>query len=122
MADLAGLLSGLLSDEDALSGLFSLLGGSGESTAPPPRPQEQPPDSVQELERAAGIDLNTVIGLQKFLTGLGTDDKNISLLRALKPHLSPERAARVDDVIKILQLLDLLPLVQSLGFLGGEQK
>ena len=122
MADLAGLLSGLLSDEDALSGLFSLLGGSGESTAPPPGPQEQPPDSVRELERAAGIDLNTVIGLQKFLTGLGTDDKNISLLRALKPHLSPERAARVDDVIKILQLLDLLPLVQSLGLLGGEQK
>lgn len=121
MADLAGLLSGLLSDEAALSGLFSLLGGSGESAASSP-PQEQPSDSVKELEKAAGIDLNTVIGLQKFLTGLGTDDKNISLLRALKPHLSPERAARVDDVIKILQLLDLLPLVQSLGLLGGEQK
>lgn len=122
MADLAGLISGLLSDENTLSGLLSLLGGSGEAPAAPSPGREEKPDSVRELEKNAGIDLNTVIGLQKFLTGLGTDDKNISLLRALKPHLSPDRAARVDDVIKILQLLDLLPLVQSLGFLGGEQK
>ncbi|MDD2955394.1 MAG: hypothetical protein PHD67_03650 [Oscillospiraceae bacterium] len=121
MADLSGLLSGLLSDEDALSGLLSLLGGAGGPAQPPPAPKDAA-DSLRELEQTAGIDLDTVIGLQKFLSGTKTDDKNISLLRALKPHLSPERAARADDAIKVLQLLDLLPLVQSLGLFGGDQK
>lgn len=52
------------------------------------------------------------------------EDRNTELLRALKPHFSQERAKKVDDAIKILQLIRLLPLVKDLGILpslrGGD--
>lgn len=43
------------------------------------------------------------------------DDKNIHLLRALQPHLTPPRAARVEEMIKILKLVNLVPLLRGFG-------
>lgn len=50
------------------------------------------------------------------------DDNRIGLLLALKPHLSSERAARVDKAVSLLKVASLLPvlreegLLESLGF------
>jgi tetratricopeptide (TPR) repeat protein len=45
-------------------------------------------------------------------------DKNVDLLRALKPHFSPQRATRVDSAIRLMQLFSLLPLLKESGLLG----
>ena len=50
------------------------------------------------------------------------DDSRIDLLLALKPHLSNERAARVDKAVSLLKIAAFLPvlreegLLESLGF------
>ena len=50
------------------------------------------------------------------------EDNRVSLLLALKPHLSAERAARVDKAVSLLKVASLLPvlreegLLESLGF------
>lgn len=58
------------------------------------------------------------------VSAFNQEDRNTELLRALKPHFSQERAKKVDDAIKILQLIRLLPLVKDLGILpslrGGD--
>lgn len=46
------------------------------------------------------------------------DDTRTSLLSALKPHLSEPKREKVDTAIKILRLLDLLPLLKESGILG----
>ena len=61
------------------------------------------------------LDLNTLMLLQRALSAFSQDDTNTQLLRALKPHFSEERAKKVDDAIRILQLIRLLPLVKDFG-------
>ena len=63
--------------------------------------------------------MNMILGLQKVLSAQNGDDKNAALLRALKPHLSEKRAGRVDNAIKIMKLIDLLPVLRESGVLGG---
>lgn len=59
-------------------------------------------------------------GLDQILQMVGhftKDDKNIILLRALQPHLTPDRAARIEEIIKILRVLNVLPLLQDGGIM-----
>lgn len=46
------------------------------------------------------------------------DDTRTQLLSALKPHLSEPKRDKVDTAIKILRLLELLPLIKESGVLG----
>ena len=46
------------------------------------------------------------------------NDARTSLLLALKPHLSEAKQEKVDTAIKILRLLDLLPILKESGVLG----
>lgn len=84
-----------------LAGLFSSLGGKGGGSS-----------------ESSGLDLNTMLLLGRAVSAFSQEDRNTDLLRALKPHFSPDRAKKVDDAIRILQLIRLLPLVKDLGILG----
>ena len=64
------------------------------------------------------INMQTIMTIQKAMSTLKSDDKNISLMRALKPHFSAERAKKVDDAVRIMQLIKLLPLLKESGILG----
>ena len=107
MSELSDLLGGLLGseagkDSGGMDGLFDLLGGlmqSAPSQKKEPSPEE-PPDTA---------DFEQIL---RIVSKLQDDDKNIRLLRALQPHLTPERAARTEDVIKIMRLANLLPLLR----------
>ena len=46
-------------------------------------------------------------------------DSRIDLLRALKPHLSKERATRVDKAISLLKVARLLPILKEEGILNS---
>lgn len=45
----------------------------------------------------------------------GHNDSRSNLLLALKPHLSTPRREKVDTAIKLLKIIDLLPLIQDSG-------
>ena len=118
MSDLSGLLNGLLGSEadggpEGMDGLFDLLGGLLQSA-----PAEKKEDGRQEPRKPP--DMPDLEQMMKIVSQLRSDDKNIRLLQALQPHLTPERAARADEVIKILRLANLLPLLRFFG--GPEEK
>ena len=115
MSDLSGLLNGLLGSEadggpEGMDGLFDLLGGLLQSA-----PAEKKEEGRQEPRKPPDLEQ-----MMKIVSQLRSDDKNIRLLQALQPHLTPERAARADEVIKILRLANLLPLLRFFG--GPEEK
>lgn len=61
-------------------------------------------------------------GLSKIAGILGTfnqSDKNVDLLRSLKPHFSPARAGRIDDAVRIMQLMRAWPALRDSGLLGS---
>ncbi len=140
MDDLASMITQFLSTEEGMNQLRSVSAALGmpDPTAgapqagqnsfnnfvPPPDNNNAPPAggvpffSSQSSSSQAGIpglDLNTIMLMQRAISALNQEDQNTELLRALKPHFSEERAKKVDEAIRILQLIRLLPLVKDLG-------
>ena len=50
---------------------------------------------------------------------MNQEDDATRLLRALRPLLSQARQKKVDEALKILQMLRLLPLLKESGVLSG---
>lgn len=71
------------------------------------------------------IDINMIMNIQKAMSAFNKGNKNVDLLRSLKPHFSEDRQKKVDDAIKIMQLLNMLPMLKEsglFGFLGGDKE
>lgn len=61
-----------------------------------------------------GVDIGKIMTL---FSKLKEEDKNVSLLNALKPHLKESK--KVDEAIKILKILRVLPTIKEMGILDG---
>lgn len=81
---------------------------------------EQPKDEAKD-ESVFGIpDSAELMNIMSIVSKLNqkNDDARTNLLAALKPHLSEPKREKVDTAIKILRLLDLLPVLKESGVLG----
>lgn len=107
MDDLNEKITALLSDPSAIEGIRNmaagLLGGGSEPEIKSETAHEQP-----------DIDIGKIMGIMGKLNKRENDERT-SLLLALKPHISEKRRERVDRAIKILKLIDMLPLLQDSG-------
>lgn len=93
-----------------LSALAPLLSSLGASSAP-----AQP-------EQTAVNDLINPAALASVVTALSktnTAGPETTLLLALKPFLKNQRTYRVDEALKIMKLLALLPMIRESGILEG---
>ena len=113
--DISQILSSL--SEDDMKNLqelaSSIMSGEGqESEAEPPK---QPTSSL------GGIDLNALSGMASLLSAFSgpSDDPRCRLISSLKPMLSSERQQRADEAIKIIKLMDMLPLLKESGIFSG---
>ncbi|MBR3960815.1 MAG: hypothetical protein IKK13_01215 [Clostridia bacterium] len=110
MDDLSEKISSMLSDPQQLAKIremaAGLLGNEQPSTPPPPPPPALP-----------DIDMGKLLGIMSKFKNNNTDNRS-RLLLALKPHLSEKRQERVDRAVKILKLLDMLPLLQESGLMN----
>jgi len=43
-----------------------------------------------------------------------SSNKNVDLIRALKPHLSPKSQNKADQAMQILRLFEVLPMLEEL--------
>ena len=118
MDDLAAMISQFLNSEEGMQQLqaVSQALGLGDMTNQTRQNSGMPTFSAPTGQQGTPpIDINTVMMLQKAMSAMGQEDKNTELLRALKPHFSPERAKKVDDAIKLMQLIRFLPMAKQLG-------
>lgn len=137
MDDLAKKLSELLNSPDgmqklqqAAASLGQMMGNSGEEEAavptemplppaadPVPAPSSPAPDIAEGL---GGLgDMAAVARLLPLLSGVKKDDENTVLLKALRPYLQNERQQRLDETIKIMHMLQILPMLGGGGLFGG---
>lgn len=94
---------------DQLKGLTSLLGGIQNQASPSP---DTP---------APGVDpemLQSIVKMMPLLSSFRQEDDSTRLLHALRPLLGPERQKKLDEAVKLLQMMRLLPLLKGSGFLG----
>ncbi len=107
--DLGEKLNAFLSSPDAMEKLQGAMAAFGISPETPP---EKPPASPANEDLG---DLSGLLKLAPLLTQLGQEDQNTVLLNALRPYLHGEREKRLDDSMKMMKLLKLLPLLQQKG-------
>ena len=60
-------------------------------------------------------DMKVMMKLMQALRSDATDERS-RLLMSLRPYLTEKRQARVDNAVKILRLVQLLPLLSESGF------
>ena len=128
MDDMGQKLNDLLNSPDAMARIQNMmaslgLGGGGADQDPPSSPppaapaQTAPSGEASQSTLPAGLDLSAVMKLAPLLGAFSQEDDNTALLKALRPHLHGDREGRVDDAIKIMHLVKLLPLLQDKGIL-----
>ena len=114
MDDLSAKLSELLNDPESMNRVRqmaeSILGESGDD-AP------ASPDISSIGDMLGSGELQSIISVISKMKSTG-DDSRVQLISALRPHLSEERRKRADTAIKILKLLDMLPLIKESGLLN----
>ena len=99
--ELEEMLAGILKDEESLSKVQALAQQLGIGS------------EVQKSENNGDADdLKRVMSLITRFKNQGEDNRT-RLLLALKPILSEERARRVDGAVKLLKLVQLLPLIKE---------
>lgn len=118
--DLSSIISSLTNNNGGasssgpdLSALAGLLGG-GQNAAPPA--EEAAPSPAFDL---GGLDINMLMKMQQMMSSVPKNDKNTDLIRALKPHLKEERQDRVDEAIRMMQLMNMLPMLKESGLFGN---
>lgn len=113
MDDLSEKLSSLLSDPGSVEqlkgmaqSLLSGMGSGGEAGSSNP-----PTDGL-----SAG-DLQTITKVMGLLRSQGGEDQRTRLLVALRPYVPQERRERIDQAVKMLRLVSVLPMLTSSGIL-----
>lgn len=112
MDDLSEKLNELLSDPESMNRVRQMAENLLGNNQPPPT--ESTDLSVGEM--LGGEDIKNIMSLITRFKNTG-DDSRVQLISALKPHLSDEKKEKADMAIKILKLLDMLPLIKESGIL-----
>lgn len=63
--------------------------------------------------------INMLSSLAPLLNQMKTEDNSTRLLTALKPMISDERGTKVDQALKILQLMKVFPMLKDSGMLSN---
>lgn len=118
MDDLTEKISGILNDPESMKQVRQMA----ESLFSSSKAEEvNKPNDLSALLGGEGMpdpqQLELLLGLFSKLKS-NNDDNTSKLLLALKPHLSGDRCERVDTAIKILKLLELLPLIKESGLIN----
>ncbi len=104
MDDLTERLSSVLNDPQSMERIRSMA----ESLFSEKQEQSQNESLIGDMDITKIMPLLSKINLKR-------QDKRTDLLLALKPHLSEKRKERVDNAVKILRVVDLLPLLSESG-------
>jgi hypothetical protein len=121
--DLTARIGEILGDPasmEKLKGLAAMFGGGNPepakaqtgASAPPARQGEPRPSP------AAGLDpelMRSVMKLAPALSGMKQDDDSTRLLRALRPLLGEKRRKKLDEAIRLMQLVRMIPYLKNTG-------
>ena len=76
--------------------------------------------SSDEINPLSGIDLNAFSNIASVMSRLNSSgDPRCRLIMSLKPLLSGERQKRADEAMRILKIIELVPVLRDSGLLKG---
>ena len=125
MSDIASQINQVLSNPEMMEQIKALSGLFGQSAAPSVNAADNvKSESVSPIVQPSPLDMLGTDGLQaamKFvplLSELKKDDETTRLLHAIKPFLSPARQAKLDEAVRLLRVIRILPLLKNQGLIN----
>lgn len=141
MNDLTSRINQILSDPQSMQMIQNMAQSLGlnppqeQAAVVPPTPAEQPNFDLNQLgsllsqlglgqnnpspaPSLPSIDMNSILQIQKAMQLFVSGNKNVELLRSLRPLLSEKRQKKVDDAVRIMQLIQMLPMLKESGLFG----
>lgn len=118
MENIENILSSMSSEDmEMLSGMAqSLFSSMGQKEEKEEEKNSSPPkDSIPFS--SFNIDFETLSRIMSIMEKLNRqpDDPRYNLLLSLKPMLSEKKQGKIDEALRIMSLLSLLPLIGELG-------
>ncbi|MBE6750496.1 MAG: hypothetical protein E7560_04970 [Ruminococcaceae bacterium] len=114
MDDLSSKLSELLNDPESMERMRKMAENLlGEQ----PKSEENANPNTNFSDAFGNIDIGSLISIINRLKN-SRENPRTNLLSALKPHLSEPRQEKVDTAIKILKVIEILPLIKDSGILN----
>lgn len=129
MDDISSRLTEMLSDPasmERLKNLAAMFSGaaSKQENVPQPAPMPQQQNTQRAQPQAQGqmpsLDpqlMSSVMKLAPALSMMRQEDSSTQLLNALRPFLGESRRKKLDEAMRILQLVRVLPYLKSSGLL-----
>ena len=115
MDDLTGKLMEMLNNPESiekLKGLTGLLVNNDSKKEEESKNQDIEKNEENSLPTEA---IGTMMKLMPLLSSMNKEDDKTKFLAALRPLLSDKRKKKLDESVKILQMIQILPLLKSQG-------
>jgi hypothetical protein len=117
MDNLNDIINSLSADDiNMLKGVASSI--LGEDKTAPKEEKSVSSQNNSNLPQTLGldsVDFDMIMKAKNIFEKMNnTKNKNVDLIMALKPHLSPETQNKADQAMRILKLFEILPLLREL--------
>lgn len=137
MDDIGNQINQILSDPQSMQQIQAMMGALGLTgeqqgkaapaasaasapAAPTAAPVSAPaPNPLGALGNVTPEMLQAVSRLAPLLGQVNREDDSTRLLRSLRPLLSAQRQQKLDEAIRILQMMRLMPLLKESGLFSG---
>lgn len=117
MDDMSQKLMSLMNDPEimskiqGLSGLLSQDSKQEQIKPPEPKPPEPPPKSNEQM---LPLDMmGTMMKIMPIINSMKEEDETTRLLKALRPFLSEARRKKLDEGIRLMRIMRMLPLLKG---------
>ena len=120
MDNMNDMLSSVLGDPESLRQIQELADMLKDETGD--SSQDNNTDAASENDSSDGFDPAMLMSIMGAVSAAGGDDKNRSLILALKPYLSSERQARADKAVKFLKMYAVFNELKKSGMLNNLDK
>lgn len=120
MDNMNDMLNSVLGDPESLRQIQELADMLKDETGD--SSQDNNTDTASENASSDGFDPAMLMSIMGAVSAAGGDDKNRSLILALKPYLSSERQARADKAVKFLKMYAVFNELKKSGMLNNLDK
>lgn len=120
MDNMNDMLNSVLGDPESLRQIQELADMLKDETGD--SSQDKKADVASENGSSDGFDPAMLMSIMGAVSAAGGNDKNRSLILALKPYLSSERQARADKAVKFLKMYAVFNELKKSGMLNNLDK
>lgn len=119
MDDISSKLSEILNNPESLNkikSLSGLLSQNSENKNSQNNSNSMLPNSSHDISADT---MNTIMKVMPIISSINKEDESTKFLLALKPLLGNERKKKIDQSIRMLQMMRIIPLLKNTEFFSS---